>query len=368
MLSLLLFVQVNLDRATELAMKAVPDATWSAPLKTGGGVLLTARFQESMSDSLHKASQGPAKSVVGQKEPPLVSNDQLFLVKTGDHITAWKPWQPLKHSYALFKVDLGTGQGFRWFSRGSLMFANSIRTTAKLKGGDDPLKLAIEGLKSKDRNGVTYGTAYTMLVQGKDASIPLLRKEIAATGSKGAGIPILGQIRTSKAGYELLRLYRSPDQHVREAVQSAAAYRPTLPMLRPVYHDLIKEGEWVVAPTEAAIQYHWTDFLPAIRREWKVTKSPLEAMVLYDAMDTLGPKKLPASVTRAARILRNAGYRPEMQAEFMGCPDPVFRAIIGLYLQDYATKGGRVWREPGQDLLASVPDLIKKPLERRFGK
>ena len=358
---------VDLGKVMELAAKAAPEAKWSWPKGVAGGSLLIGRREYKLNHELSaRAAQGPAQVVLDPSNPTVYENEQVFVVDIGTPAPKWIPYEPLKHSNGVFKVDLGEGHKQHWFARGSLAFIDSLKRSAKLRGGDDLLQIASDTLRSKNVEGVTYGTAYTMLVRAKDASLPYLRKEIAASGSKAPAIAILGQIRTSKAGYELLRIYKHGDKHERSAVKSAAAYKPTLQMLKPVYRDLLNEGEAVVASTEAAIQYGWSDFLPAVKRQWQKTHNPLEALVLYEAMDVLGPRKLPISVVTAAHHLRDSGYRPEMQAEFVGCPDPIYRGLLAHQMLGYATKAGFTLRPRGEELLETVPDNVQKQLQLKF--
>jgi hypothetical protein len=364
---LLITIQPDLQDVLRLAGQAAPEAKWATPKPVEGGSLLTASETKDLSEAMWDQIQGPAQTVVGYKEPPVVLNEQLFLIKSGDRKVARIPWRPLPHSYTVFEVDLGEGHGYRWFSRGSYHFASKVRNVANLKGGTDPLALAVEAFRAKDRAQLTSGLAYDTLLKARDKAVPYVRREIERNDirTRHRAIYLLGQIRTANAGYELLRIYKTGDKHDKSAVKGAAASRPALPMLRPVYKELLDEGKRLIAPAEAAIQYKWREFLPGLRRAWTRTERPLEGVVLYEAMD-MESGKLPAATTKAARVFRDKGYDATLLREFLACPDPTYRYLLGRQLYSYASKGGSPYKVQGRQLIETVPADLRRALAKRF--
>jgi hypothetical protein len=376
-MALVIGAQDGLRSVINAAKRAAPEAKWSQPIAFSQGnsngflIKATSEYRIYSGEGIAQ-QQRPQSSGEARTEPRLLATitnvDQLLAVPTRAKQPTRIDWPTAGHEPNLLESDLGVGQGYHWYGRGSLAFLASVRRGAKLSGGEDPRRLYIRALAVEDYAVTTRNTAVGGLYALGDSAVPELAKEIARDDpkTKATAIQILTSIRTRKAALELVRLFQNGSQSDRERVSWLTSSKPYRPEFKPIYaYSLGREGER--APAARAITYFgWKECLPQLRKELRLAKSSDEVLALYEAADQLGDKRLSRSILDASAGLIQWHATEHSVRALMQASDKTHVALIGVTLLHYQRKGETPFPSIGVRLLDTVPAKVLEPIVERF--
>ncbi len=284
-------------------------------------------------------------------------------------------WQPVDQRWFARPVDLGTGMGRRWFAHTTLFWQDRLRTKLKLSGGDDRLKLLVDGLLVDDEGHCTSNSLQMIVSNAGDAAVPYIEATLdrATDANRSRLLMALGRIEGDRATVLIVRLWADAKTH--DAASYALVCGPPREAGKEIYLDLLRRRRYIDHASEACAEFGWKDAIPLLQ---DLCRTPHKWIFrsAFDAMRTLEGRPVPERLAEAERVLRQASphdndYTAVRAAKrtVLAMEDKEAAATAAAHLADFNTKANHdkieFVRQIGRDLLVALPDDVTVPLLQR---
>ena len=278
-------------------------------------------------------------------------------------------WRESNSPYYTRDIWLGRGQGFAWFTRGTLFGQEFLREMLKLQDGEDRIQLAMEGLQVKDQNGMTANSCMQTPAKFGDRALPYV-ENLVRGGTPGENlyyvIASVAPIQTPAATELLQRLYDWDDVEIRRGAEYALNHKPFRRGAKSAYLDMLSRQSSLEAACPAAMEYEWKEAIPLLR---DVISSPRNLRYLKLAIPArrrLEGNPIPQELLDAEQVLMGAnrpaidpGSQQRLDAArtlLIESRDAEAANLIALFLAALRTKGSA---KPLNDL--GIEILRKRP-------
>jgi len=284
-------------------------------------------------------------------------------------------WEDVEQEWYVRGVDLGSGHGYRWFTRTTLFWQEDLRTKLGLIGGDDRLQLLIDGLLTKDRGDCTANSLVTAAAKVGDPLIPHIEAALQKITEEDHWrlVQPLGRIDTPRATELLTRLYR--DEKTRHAASYALISGPPRESAKELYFDLLRRRQYIYQVAEACVAFDWKDSIGLMQA---ICDRPTswEFRSAFRAKRMLEGRPVPEELDEAENVLRSAGPRADpaqieaARRTLLSAPDKEAAAIVAAHLTDFLAKANHdeieAVRRLGRELLEELPGEVTIPLMKRL--
>jgi hypothetical protein len=268
---------------------------------------------------------------------------------------------------------MGTGDGFHWFTKTTLFWQEIIRDKMKLIGGENRIKLLIDGLWIKDPDGCTGNSAVPLLADHGDAAIPYM-KEIIEKDDSGNILPafqVLGYMHTD-ASTRLLQEYYALEK-TRQRAAYALIHHPYRPTAKNEYIDMLKLRIRLNNAIDACVKLNIKEALPYIE---DICEKPGMWRIYYQAYvakRTLQGNPLSQESTEAYIVVKGPSDPNDVErakAVILAHPDNEAAVVMALNLiflrGKIPTDRLEYFRETGLEILAELPRESTKPVIRHL--
>lgn len=176
-------------------------------------------------------------------------------------------WKTASSPYHTQAVCMGEGQGFVWYSLGTLFGQETIREKLKLTGGDDRIDLLIAGMQIEDEGNITANSCQRLIEKFGDDALEPIETAIKNTQEPTALRKLIGSlafIRTDAATKLLMRLHESDTEEVSKAADYALVQRPLRRAAMSAYLNMLMQHRHVDVACEGAVHFRWKEALPIL--------------------------------------------------------------------------------------------------------
>lgn len=281
-------------------------------------------------------------------------------------------------------VDMGVGHGFRWLARASVQDQDALRTSLKLTGGDDPIRLAIEALAQGEGsdNTAVYAARTILLQIGVSAVAPLLvRAQLEETQPGHAEyvrqcVVTIGMIPGKGADAALKVLFESKIESTRADVAYILSRVPAREALKPVYMEMLSKQMELGYLSRVVAEAEWAEAVPVLK---KACEAPVRYWGWRQAMRAirdLENRPVPEALESAKNVLSFVDYieptttpaeRDAAKKVIMEHADREAVALVVLDLAHAVTKGGmRKTNRIGAEMFQALPKELTAPLLDRL--
>lgn len=303
-------------------------------------------------------------------------------------------WKKLEQEQYVRAVAMGTGYGYAWFGKLRLPDQNRVRKQLELAGGDDPIRIAIEGLKIKDKGSYTRNSAESMLIGYGVKAVPyleeLLRNPNEAEEYKGRALQIMGGIQGDRSTGILREFYRSKPTTGTLAVAAAyglcrAPYRASakaeyLDMLRRTEQDPYRQNMFVTHAGEACCEFGWREAIPILNEVYRHPIGARNSRTAFELKRRLEGRPVPKELFDAEEVVKSADSymeerRPSEEAlrkaidAIANCPDQEAAMVVAVSMMLATTKGSfEITNASGKEILTLYPaEMVKSYLKDLYG-
>lgn len=284
------------------------------------------------------------------------------------------PWLKLDQQYYVKPIAMGTGHGYAWFGNIALFHQAQLRKVFGLTGGDDPLRLAIDGLRIDDKGSTTRRSMEGYLGSAGQAAVPyiddFLRNPKESDALRARALYAIGIIPGERATKILREFYHSDN-----TTQShGAAYGLTRPVYRreakQEYLDMLRRRLYVSFAANRCVHFGWTEAVPILKDLYR--HDPNNTRVAFEAMRKLEGRPVPQDLHDAETILYGIdSYDPSRIPTtdkihkaidvVSSSPDQEAAMVISVSMLLSVTKGGSgLVNESGKGLLTLLPEAMVK--------
>jgi hypothetical protein len=222
-------------------------------------------------------------------------------------------WQASTSPYHTRDMCLGEGHGYMWFTHGTIPLQQGVRKRLQLKGGDDPIQLAADGLLVEDTGTHTANSAIRLLAPYGDRALPYIERAIQK--AQGAGddpwkaVVSLSQIQTPRATDMLTRLFESDDDQLRRPAGYALVHKPYRRSAKRAYLAMLRDRVSVEHVVEACVEFKWTEAIPILQGLIEKPGNLREFQYALHARRTLEGRPIAQKLLDAEQMLRNTPLR-----------------------------------------------------------
>lgn len=178
-------------------------------------------------------------------------------------------WQASTSPYHTRDICLGEGHGYMWFTHGTIPLQHGVRKKLELKGGDDPIQLAVDGLLIEDTGSNTANSAPLLLALHGDRALPYIERAIQKAQQAGddpwKAVVSLNQIQTPRATDMLIRLFESGDDKLRRPAGYALIHKPYRKSAKRAYLAMLRDRVSVERVAEACAEFEWREAIPILQ-------------------------------------------------------------------------------------------------------
>lgn len=224
------------------------------------------------------------------------------------------PWQKLEQRRYVLPVAMGEGHGYAWFGQMTILEQDEIRRHLGLKGGDDPIRLALAGLKIQDNDSTPDAIG---LVSYGEASIPYIEEFVKnpseAVQYKAKAISALGSIRSDKSTQLLRGYYRSDDGNIRDAAALGLLHDPR-PEAKAEYLDMVRRQLRFHLVANVCSRFGWPESVPLLQDVYRHPQHLWNSRLAFETKRKIEGREIPAALLAAEGIIANVefpGKRPQ---------------------------------------------------------
>ncbi|MCA9138878.1 MAG: hypothetical protein KDB00_19035 [Planctomycetales bacterium] len=274
------------------------------------------------------------------------------------------PWQKSNSPFFTRDVCMGEGQGFVWYTRGTLFGQEFVREKLKLTGGEDRIGLLIDGIQVEDTNTMTANSCQSAVAHFGDAAVVAIENAVANSNDPNATLKLIASLRyiqTDKSTQLMLNLYRSAQDDVRTAAAYALVHQPFRPAAKEAYFDMLRRHQRVYESCRACRQFHWKDALPLMNDLIDRPANLRELSFTIPTRRTLQGNPIPQVLLDAQEAIRSAGDNIDAEVErqlqiLVDSDDSEAARLIAIELATYVRKGSsRRTNEIGIQILKLRP-------------
>ncbi len=278
-------------------------------------------------------------------------------------------WEKSDSPYYTRDICLGEGEGYLWFTHGTLFLQDAVRKQLKLSGGDDRIQLLVDGLSVEDLGSNTSNSCGPMLAQFGDRALPYIERAIERAGGDDPlrVVRSLGYIRTQKSTALLMKLAESEEQKLRLAAYYALVQVPLRESARPTYLEMLRRHRRVQRVCQACIEFQWREALPVLRDLIEKPRNFREFETAIRTRRVLEGNPIPKELFEAEKTLRSLVRRdvdPESRQRIENARDLLITSddteaanLAALSLALFVTKGDTApVRSAGIEILRSRPE------------
>ncbi len=174
------------------------------------------------------------------------------------------PWLELEQEYFTKPVYIGKGQGFDWFANTTICAQEYLRRGLNLEGGEDRIKLLMDGLYIKDKGSCTANTVPSLLAEFGDKAVETIERAVQTCSEKdlSRNILLLNEIKTQKSTELLQRYYYSENNTIKNTATGCLIHGPLRKQAKKEYFDMLSKQGAVTEIGKACIEFNWKDALP----------------------------------------------------------------------------------------------------------
>lgn len=281
---------------------------------------------------------------------------------------------------------MGVGYGFRWLARASMLDQDALRTTLKLAGGDDPIRLTIEALaQGESSENTSLYAARSILVRiGAPAVAPLLVRAQLEESQPGRAeyvrqcVVCIGSIPGKGADAALKVLYESRVDATRADVAYILSRVPAREGLRPLYLEMLGKQTELGYMSRVVSDAKWVEAVPVLKKACEAPMRYWDWRQAMRAIRELENRPIPEALESAKNVLSFVDYvkptttpaeRDAAKKVILEHPDREAVVLVVLDLAHAVTKGGmRKTNRIGAEMFRSLPKDLTEPLVERFKK
>ena len=284
-------------------------------------------------------------------------------------------WEDLEQEYFTKAVYLGKAKDYIWFGRMAIFRQEQLREKLGIKGGEDRLKLAAEGLGVKDDGNMTANSCTGILQRNGKRSIPYIEAAIKANTDKEPwhSVVALGYIQHKRSTEILKTLYASPNNKLSRAAAYVLVYMPYRKSAQAEYFDMLGKQVYVKHAAHACTEFGWKDAMPLLQSIYEKPSRWRHLRYAFEAMRKLQKKEaIPKELLAAEEVLKTADYRikpPELAVTkeamdvIINAKDKEAASVVAISLALARSKGGipKV-NQIGRTIIKQLPAETTKPM------
>jgi len=224
-------------------------------------------------------------------------------------------WQRSKSPWHTRNIWMGQGHGYSWFTHSTIFDQEFVRDKLSLSGGDDRIRLAIDGMMIEDEGtmtGTMTGTS-CLAIPAKfgNRSLPYVRKilEQSKRNDLWRVVGCLRFIRSQQSTDLLLDLFDSDNDNIQRAAQYALIHKPYRKLAKRAYFDMLRRQSSFEYATEACVEFNWKDSLPILRRVIATPENFRRLQTAIHTRRTLEGNPVAQEILDAERTLQRVSIR-----------------------------------------------------------
>lgn len=312
---------------------------------------------------------GTGTKSVGPKPIPTVRNE-IQVLATSSKLTASPTWATLKHIHHLESAYIGSREGAHFYLMAPIPESLAIQKQLQLQGGMDWQWLAAKGTSIEDEGRYTANGCAYLFREGDDTGLRNLVSFVTPDGNK-SWYTIMGiaRVPTKAATDQLITLYRSNSEELRQAVAYALVSEPLRKEAKAAYIDMIARSTYVEEASKAAIQWKWDDAVPALLTAIDKPRNVSSLIAALEAERTLTGKPVPEEVIAAGKSAFSASPREvsATKSVLLAHPD---KELIAAYAYRYANAKSKVdtsaVTKMGREVLELLPASDRELVLSKF--
>ncbi|MBN1973094.1 MAG: hypothetical protein JW787_05610 [Sedimentisphaerales bacterium] len=281
------------------------------------------------------------------------------------------PWLELEQEYFTKPVYMGKGQGFDWFTNTTLYVQEFLRRGLNLEGGDDRIKLLMDGLYIQDKGYMTANSVPPLLSEFGDKAVDTIERAVQTCNEKDLvrNILLLNEIQTQKSTELLRRYYYSENNTIKNTATACLTHGPLRKQAKKEYFDMLSKQRGITAIGNACIEFNWKDALPLFKDICSKPKGLTIYYLAYPIKRKLEGNPIPEELIKAMDTIikftmstqENIEDKSKAIAEakqiFIDSPDKEAAAAIAISFVNFITKGNNIQqvRDNFWDILSKLP-------------
>jgi hypothetical protein len=221
-------------------------------------------------------------------------------------------WSKSKQEWLSKAAYWGEGSGMRWFGNTSLFWQFDLRKAMGLEGGDDPIKLLVQGLHVTGKDQRTYcGSMHRLIAIGQPA-VPYLvariDREFKADPEWEVSqwdlpeVWVLTSVAGKSSDETVRTLYKSANPMVARAAADALLFGPHRAGAKDLYLDMLKRY-FPGSAAKVCAEFNWQEALPLVKRAAEKPGSWYDFRDLFEARRRLEGKPLSEELVTVEKTL-----------------------------------------------------------------